>query len=658
MKDLSLHLKQLRQQLPELLDCLHPGASRQLDTWCRVLDVKLLSRFGPEFPLVAAVCGGGSSGKSTLVNSLAGRRISPVGGTAGLNRRVLLLFNPRWLESGFFLPALEETLDVKTAPLQTTDQLETPGEPLYAALSSMPENLVLLDTPDFDTGARGLYTNRQSAKKWLETADLLIYLFTNSNYANCDNTDFLRQVLTGIGNRPCLLVYRSYPGMDSKLVQEHAGLVAKNIYGRNHKQMVLGVFRADEDNAVAEGGLPLTIRPADGGSSFMNRLAGVDAAVWRRRIAASALEDIVHQSRQAAETAARYLAHLDLYRAALKTIEARCVTEALAHFPSERVLNLFTRIWLQTDPTHVRLMRKTGNLVEWPLAKLSRAVKYLKGQKQTRAESPDLESQRRTVEIDLLQAADHLLRAATADSLSIELPEESDLGKMASTFDTMTAVGTATGNLGTTCPVALAKNKNNSGQNLLTIKVDLPACLKQAQTSVRRIDQGRLNLRLAGCKDQILQPSSKLESDLQQLASGLREEMGLLDQLRQTAAAMLNVLPATAAVTYIISTGDPVGAAAIKIKLGGLFGLKDLYALIAIPATSSLKKADRQQLQKVLGPVARSWLDSKLSLVQNLFAEHITGQLVVAADQIHTTASGLLEQVEALTDRIQKKGTQ
>ena len=75
--------------------------------------------------------------------------------------------------------------------------------------------------------------------------------------------------------------------------------------------------------------------------------------------------------------------------------------------------------------------------------------------------------------------------------------------------------------------------------------------------------------------------------------------MGVWDRMRQTFAALLNVLPATAAVTYVLSTGDPVGATGIKIKLTGLLGLKDLYALIAIPATAGLKKADQKQLAHV-----------------------------------------------------------
>jgi Flp pilus assembly CpaF family ATPase len=43
-----------------------------IDGWQQAVDTRLLPRLMPEFPLVAAICGGGSSGKSTLFNTLAG----------------------------------------------------------------------------------------------------------------------------------------------------------------------------------------------------------------------------------------------------------------------------------------------------------------------------------------------------------------------------------------------------------------------------------------------------------------------------------------------------------------------------------------------------------------------------------------------------------
>ena len=92
-------------------------------------------------------------------------------------------------------------------------------------------NLVLLDTPDFDTGARGSYTNREVTRKALEASDILIYIFTNSNYNNRDNMDFISRMLTGIGRRKCFLIYRVYPSFTEQEVQEHAMIVARGIYG-------------------------------------------------------------------------------------------------------------------------------------------------------------------------------------------------------------------------------------------------------------------------------------------------------------------------------------------------------------------------------------------------------------------------------------------
>ena len=120
--------------------------------------------------------------------------------------------------------------------------------------------------------------------------------------------------------------------------------------------------------------------------------------------------------------------------------------------------------------------------------------------------------------------------------------------------------------------------------------------------------------------------------------------MNLWSKISQTFWASLNVLPATAAVTYVLSTGDPVGAAGIKVKLTGLFGAKDLYALVAIPVTTQLKKADQQQLKTMLGPIAEAWFNHKLKKVQQLFEETITaGTIQMAHDTIEQATAWIAE---------------
>jgi hypothetical protein len=96
----------------------------------------------------------------------------------------------------------------------------------------------------------------------------------------------------------------------------------------------------------------------------------------------------------------------------------------------------------------------------------------------------------------------------------------------------------------------------------------------------------------------------------------------------------------------VLSTGDPVGAAAIKVKLAGLFGLKDIYALVAIPVTRGMKQVDRKQLKAMLGPLAQTWLRHKFAEVQTLFEEELSGEILRSAENTIEAAGCLVAQIE------------
>ena len=89
-EDLVEALKTIKTEVPFIVNSLKYRNSEAINAWLRVVDKKLIPKFSPDFPLVAAICGGGSSGKSTLFNTLAKERISICGGRAGMNRRVLI----------------------------------------------------------------------------------------------------------------------------------------------------------------------------------------------------------------------------------------------------------------------------------------------------------------------------------------------------------------------------------------------------------------------------------------------------------------------------------------------------------------------------------------------------------------------------------------
>jgi hypothetical protein len=165
----------------------------------------------------------------------------------------------------------------------------------------------------------------------------------------------------------------------------------------------------------------------------------------------------------------------------------------------------------------------------------------------------------------------------------------------------------------------------------LALLVDAHPVVMTEQEKLRARDFKSILQSILAEKESIISISRDMEKDLEQLADHFRRKMGLWHKISQTFWAMLNVLPATVAVTYVLSTGDPVGAAGIKVKLAGLFGAKDLYALFAIPVTTGLKKADRKQIEEMLGPIVQTWLNHKLKTVQNLFEENITGGILQCA---------------------------
>ncbi|MGD8543197.1 MAG: hypothetical protein PVI39_12960, partial [Desulfobacteraceae bacterium] len=93
-----------------------PPESR-LEEWLEALRVRLLPRLSGELPLVAAICGGGSSGKSTLFNALVGKAVSSVGGRAGLNRRLLLCSHPSLFQREDLLALLFQPFGCLPGPL-------------------------------------------------------------------------------------------------------------------------------------------------------------------------------------------------------------------------------------------------------------------------------------------------------------------------------------------------------------------------------------------------------------------------------------------------------------------------------------------------------------------------------------------------------------
>ncbi len=637
-------LKRLRDHIPRLADLMQLGNDEEIGFWNDIVDAKLLSRLAPDFPVVAAICGGGSSGKSTLFNSLVGEHLAPTGGKAGLNRRVLFSVPARRAKQTDLLVDLARPFKDVPALLKDKDQLTVPGKPLYLPNYSALNNLVILDTPDFDTGAKGAYTNREVTRMALESSDILIYIFTNSNYNNRDNTDFIAQMLTGIGKRKCLLVYRVYPSFTEQEVLDHAMTVAKGIYGELADQYLLGVYRTDEDNQVAAGERFMEIKPLNPKApAFLHVLQAIDAPKVRLELYASILKDVCQQAERIRERAEVSLDELRLYLDALLMAQSQSVREALKNFPINRIMRRFARIWSATDPTHIKIMRRTGSVIEFPLKMLLGAAGWVKDQMTLeKSDASSLNKYTQKVDEDLVTAVTGMHGQTVSPQLAVSSSSnESVAGRMVDIINTIRIRG----NLEKGQSPRAEPSGNGSTVAFL---VDAHPVVHAQQELLRSRDFKTILQSILSEKDTILGISQDMERDLKKVADNFRNQMGLWRKVNQTFWAFLNVLPATVAITYVLSTGDPVGAAGIKVKLAGLFGAKDLYALFAIPFTTGLKKADRQQIEEMLSSILQTWLKDKSKIVQDLFEKNITGEIIRRARQNIVDANQMISEIKEL----------
>ena len=204
-------------------------------------------------------------------------------------------------------------------------------------------------------------------------------------------------MLTGIGMRKCFLIYRVYPSFQTQEVQEHAMTVAKNLYGGLADQYVLGVYRADEDNAVRKND-----------PSFAEALMNIDSAGIRRELLSSILNDVLARAEELLEQAKISNTALGLYLDALQTAQSHCVRQALSHFPVDRVTKHFVDIWLSTDPPFIKAMRRTGHLIELPFKIASRTAKTIKDAFAGREKALDQENFGDAIKEDLLSAVNRM----------------------------------------------------------------------------------------------------------------------------------------------------------------------------------------------------------------------------------------------------------
>ncbi|MFL6023490.1 MAG: ABC transporter [Marmoricola sp.] len=135
-----------------------------------------------EAPLLTVVGGSTGAGKSTLVNSLVGERVTEPGVLRPTTRSPVLVYNPadaEWFAGHRILPDLQRTDNAGA----------NPGSLQLVASDAIPAGLAVLDAPDIDSVEE---QNRTLAAQLLGAADLWLFVTSAARYADQVPWDFLQ----------------------------------------------------------------------------------------------------------------------------------------------------------------------------------------------------------------------------------------------------------------------------------------------------------------------------------------------------------------------------------------------------------------------------------------------------------------------------------
>jgi hypothetical protein len=156
------------------------------------LDDYLLPRLrAGSAPLLVVVGGSTGAGKSTLVNSLLGERVTDPGVLRPTTRSPVLVHHPldaRWFASDRVLPALARVTGPRESPGAGTAAATGVEAVRLVPSPALPRGLALLDAPDVDSVETA---NRQLAGQLLAAADLWLFVTTAARYADAVPWDLL-----------------------------------------------------------------------------------------------------------------------------------------------------------------------------------------------------------------------------------------------------------------------------------------------------------------------------------------------------------------------------------------------------------------------------------------------------------------------------------
>jgi len=196
-------------------------------------------------PILVALVGSTGAGKSTLVNSIVGTRVSLTGVRRPTTNSPVLACHPddiQWFAENMFLPTL---------PRVRQEGLARPGRDgllVLAAIEGMTRGIALLDTPDIDSVAA---SHREFAYQFLDAADLWLFMTSANRYADAPVWEILQHARER-GAALGVVLSRVPPGHRDELAAHFSAMLDANGISPDNRFVI-------PETAVQDGMLPAEV---------------------------------------------------------------------------------------------------------------------------------------------------------------------------------------------------------------------------------------------------------------------------------------------------------------------------------------------------------------------------------------------------------------
>ena len=346
--------------------------------------------------LVVGIVGPNNAGKSALFNALVQRAdspgspaapaVSPSLPTGGATRRLVGAMHPDLERALLGEPTLRQFLMRSVTPgasgaLDVATEAAEEGrehELLVVLQDGLPESLLLVDTPDFDSV---LTENRRVTDALLTVADVAVVVVTRHTYQNQDVIEFLGRWLDH--GRPWVLVYNE--SIDVSTTEAHAAKVAGDIGVEPE-----AVFHAPFDRDVATGAaalVPVRVGVAESERTLCDWLYDLGARRdLKERALAASLASLGEELREVGARARSEAAAARSVRATVET-SARDLGRGVAReaMPMGPFLEAFREV-LDERPTLVQRELRRG--LKWTSAQLVSGARWAASKIKGSAQAP------------------------------------------------------------------------------------------------------------------------------------------------------------------------------------------------------------------------------------------------------------------------------